>query len=121
MSFLIPLKKLIKELDKMWAEVIKARDGHKCVRCGKIEGLNAAHIFSRSLKSVRWSLWNGITLCGGCHIFWAHKNPVEFTEFVKQRLGEQKYELLRQEARCIVKVTREYLERIKFTLQSYNF
>lgn len=53
--------------DKLWADYIK-RPG-KCFRCGKTEGLQAAHIIPRAHRSTRWSLspQNGICLCHSCH------------------------------------------------------
>ena len=111
------LKQLKKSLDILWSELVKRRD-KQCIRCSKVERLNAAHIFSRSQKSVRWDLANGIALCSGCHIFWAHKNPVEFSEFVKKHLGVQKYEELRLKAKTLVKVDRAFLEKTMSELQS---
>jgi 5-methylcytosine-specific restriction endonuclease McrA len=84
-----------KKLDRLWSEAIKARDGYRCRRCGRTTNLQSAHIHSRSRKSTRHDLDNGLTLCGGrCHLFFAHKDPLQFAEFVKQELGEEKYTLL---------------------------
>ena len=41
---------------------------------------------------------NGIALCSGCHIFWAHKEPTDFTEWITEILGKTKYDLLRIKA-----------------------
>jgi hypothetical protein len=82
-----------RRLDKLWAEAIKLRDG-KCQRTGRTENLQAAHIFSRSQKSTRHDLLNGVCLSAGVHLFWAHKNPVEFTLWCQQRLGERLFTLL---------------------------
>lgn len=106
-----PSKKTLKnKLDKEISRIVRARG--KCAKCGKeeYEKLQAAHIFSRSNLSTRWDLDNLLCLCGGCHLFWAHKNPVEFTEFVRNYLGEYKYERLRQNATSIKKWTIEDLQ-----------
>lgn len=46
-------------------------------------------------------------LCSGHHTlsstFSAHKTPIEFTEWLKEYLGEEKYDELRAEARIIKK------------------
>jgi 5-methylcytosine-specific restriction endonuclease McrA len=83
------MKKVLKEsnIDAVFSKWIRARDG-KCLRCGKKDNLQCAHIFSRTARSVRWEPLNALTLCGGCHLFWAHKNPIEFTEFVQKLLGK---------------------------------
>jgi len=72
-------KKLIKKADKLWAELIKKRDGFKCQRChSESKQLNSCHFYSRARKSTRWDLRNGVCLCVGCH-FWGHQNPLEFS------------------------------------------
>lgn len=111
------LKTLKKSLDILWSQLVKMRD-RQCIRCGSSYRLQASHIFSRSQKSVRWDLDNGMSLCSGCHLFFWHKNPIEATEFIKNRLGEQKYEDLRLKARTIVKIDRNFLETTMSELQS---
>jgi len=94
--------KQIKKLDKLFSEYIRKRDG-KCLKCGKKTNLQTAHIHSRRHFNTRWDETNAVTLCVRCHLFWAHKEPVEFTEWVKKLLGEKKYENLKIRARTIVK------------------
>lgn len=107
---------ILKKCDKLWAACIKGRD-KRCMRCGVDRGLQAAHIFSRSQKSTRWDMRNGITLCYGCHIFWAHKNPVEFVEYIKTRLGSE-YEPLRLKAKEIsLSISGEQLLEVKKELE----
>lgn len=106
-----PLKTLKNKADKMWSLRIRERD-KKSVLSGKEEGLQACHIFSRHNSSTRWHLDNGITLTKGEHYFWAHKEIVEFVEFVKKHLGIERYEALRIRARQLVKVDRGYLESV---------
>lgn len=105
-------------LDNLWSGLIKNRDGNKCVRCGKDKYLNSHHIFSRSNRSTRWVLENGITLCAGCHTlsstFSAHKTPVEFVEWIKERNGETWYVDLRRLAATVDKSPiKEVLERLR--------
>lgn len=108
----------IKRLDDLWSEKIKERDGHKCVHCGKTSYLNSHHIFSRSKRSTRWYLPNGITLCVTCHTFSskfsAHKSPLEFILWIKERNGDDWYEDLRRQANTIDKNKNDYwLEKLK--------
>jgi len=97
-------KEIVKQLDNLWRVLINNRD-EKCVKCGKLTKLQAAHIFSRRNCGTRWLPENGLLLCVGCHLFWAHKEPIEFAEFVRQRLGEKEYELLRMKATKPTKFT----------------
>lgn len=91
--------------DKLWSIAVKDRDSWTCVRCGTsyIEGsrgLNAHHIFTRSRRSTRLMLLNGISLCTGCHSF-AHRNPLEFHAFVAELLGADQYAELQQLSRVL--------------------
>lgn len=93
--------KLIKKLDKIVSLIIRSK-GHSD-KSGKADNLQDCHIFSRSCMSTRWDLDNHICLTAGEHLFWAHKNPIEFTEWVKGFLGLEKYEALRVKAQTIKK------------------
>lgn len=74
--------KVKKKLDVIFSKVIRARD-KKCLKCGKRENLQCAHVSSRTHLAGRWNEMNAITLCTGCHLYWAHKEPVEFSEWLK--------------------------------------
>jgi hypothetical protein len=57
-------------------------------------GLQCAHGFSRSYKAVRWDRRNCFALCGGCHTYYTH-HPVEWDEWMRERLGHELYTELR--------------------------
>jgi len=71
------------KLDKVFSKVIRARD-KKCLKCGKQSSLQCAHIASRTHLAGRWNEMNAITLCTGCHLFWAHKEPLEFVAWLQK-------------------------------------
>ena len=100
-------KAVNKRKDDEWSRLVKERAGFKCEYCGKKDYLNSHHIFSRSNRSVRWDLDNGICLDSGCHVFSsvfsAHKTPAEFVEFIKDKRGEEWYQSLRVKAKSICK------------------
>ncbi|MFA5567954.1 MAG: HNH endonuclease [Trueperaceae bacterium] len=53
-----------------WREKVYARDGFACQCCGDGRGgnLHAHHIEAHAKnKSARWTVSNGVTLCGPCH------------------------------------------------------
>lgn len=90
--------------DKAWAEAVKERAGYRCERCGKSEHLNAHHAYGRrSHPSVRHDLENGVCLCAGCHLWWAHKEVLEFGDWFRKKLGKQRYEALRRRANEVAK------------------
>jgi hypothetical protein len=67
---------------------------------GRSQGLHASHIFSRAIKATRCDPINGLALCYGCHS-WGHRNPLEFHEWVKKKLGTEKYQALMERAKRI--------------------
>jgi hypothetical protein len=89
-------------LDNLWAKAVKIRAGDRCEYCGKITTLNSHHIFSRSNMATRWDVNNGVCLCVSHHVFGkmsAHKAPIEFVEWLKEKRGELWYEQLRAKAK----------------------
>ena len=95
-------------IDKLWADCVKLLAGVKCEYCGKDTSLNSHHIFSRSNMSLRWDLGNGICLCASHHVlglFSAHKSPLEFAEWIKEKRGIGWYDRLRQESKVLTKYT----------------
>jgi 5-methylcytosine-specific restriction endonuclease McrA len=112
-----PSKKTISnKLDKICSEIIRSKG--KCQRCGKRENLQTAHIFGRTYHNTRWDLENLLCLCPDCHINFAHKCPILFTEFVRKLLGEEKYELLKEKHNQITKYTTEDLQTKLSVLQA---
>ena len=103
-----------RKLDKLLSELVRKRGF--CEKCANRETLQAAHIFSRNKRSVRWDYkLNVLCLCAKCH-FWAHANPILFTELVRKHLGKTKYELIKKKARQIARYL-DY-ETIKFALEN---
>ena len=104
-----PNKKLDDSLDKLWSLLVKHRAGWRCEYCGSREKmLNSHHIYSRSNRSTRWDLENGVCLCVGHHTFStkfsAHKTPTEFTEWLYKEKGEAWMSDLRVKAHAIAKL-----------------
>lgn len=101
------MKNLKKACDTLWAEVVKAQAGYKCEFCKRPDTLNSHHVFSRSKSSTRHDVDNGVCLCVAHHTFSsgfsAHKTPVEFIEWLKERRGEAWYLKLRLRANQIYK------------------
>jgi hypothetical protein len=108
-----------KRLDDLWAKAVKKRARSRCEYCGKTTTLNSHHIFSRSNRATRWDVNNGVCLCVAHHVFGnmsAHKAPIEFVEWLKEKRGERWYDTLRQKAKTVARKPdkqqiREELER----------
>jgi 5-methylcytosine-specific restriction endonuclease McrA len=86
-------KQIEKEKDMDFSDIIKIRDGHKCVICGRSDHLNTHHIIPRENRATRHDLMNGITLCVLHHKFSLeispHKNAFEFFLWLKKNRPEQ--------------------------------
>lgn len=88
-------KKEMKELDKVWARNVFARDENKCQVCQKeVFGRNKHphHIIPKCFKGLRWDINNGITLCYQHHKvgkFAPHMNALWFTFWLKSRKRSQ--------------------------------
>lgn len=100
--------------DRLFSEFIRSQG--VCEWCGRSNNvqLQCAHIFSRRYLVTRWEPINAVCLCAGCHRK-AHDQPVEFTEFVKEYLGEEIYNELRHTAKTKVdkNIYENLVERIK--------
>ncbi len=109
---------------ELWSQYVKNRD--KCCQyCGRTDYLNAHHIYSRSNQWLRFEEDNGITLCAGHHTmsssFAAHKTPLEFIEWLEQKIWSKKYNELRSKARKVTKIDEEYLRnKINFFQNGLN-
>ena|SRR3990167_3267414 len=105
----------IDKCDKLWSELVRARDG-KCAYCGKKEYLAAHHIFGRSNSATRFLLENGISLCPSHHVFSpqfsAHRTEQDFRIWVKKLLGSKYRELekLSHTIKSREKARKEFLE-----------
>ena len=121
-------KGIDKKLDDSWAILVKLKAGMKCEVCHKSRNLNSHHIYSRSKKSTRWHVKNGVCLCVGCHVFSskfsAHKTPTEFTEWLNENKGTDYMDRLRLRANTVSKLhpfeKKILLEELQKEIKSYE-
>jgi hypothetical protein len=88
----------IHECDRLFSLIIRSRG--RCENCYRVPTrvvLQCAHGFPRRYRSVRWDERNAFCLCSGCHVFYTYR-PLEWTDWMKARMGEELYEELRREA-----------------------
>jgi hypothetical protein len=99
-----PRKELVKKLDTVCSQYIRARD-KRCVVCGSTEKLTNGHLFSRTSYSTRWDY----TKDGNCHCQCAPCNyrhefdPFPFTSWYIRKFGKAKWEKLHQRYRTVRK------------------
>lgn len=79
--------------DRAWADLVKDRDGRKCVICGSSERLNAHHIIVRENHETKFDVMNGLSLCPKHHFFCrqvsAHNNPIGLFIWLEKNRTEQ--------------------------------
>lgn len=103
-------KQLEKECMNLWQKIVKLRAGNKCEFpcCNKTEYLNAHHIYSRSRRSVRYDIDNGICLCAGHHSLnndSAHKNPDFKETIIKNKVRTKNFwDILERKAKIPAKL-----------------
>jgi hypothetical protein len=86
----------LRDVDALFSRYIRGRDG-ACVRCGKLDRLQAAHVISRRYHGTRYDEGNCHALCIYCHM-WETHHPLEGQEFWKSFLGPDVFEALRARA-----------------------
>ena len=122
--------------DSLFSKCIRLRDG-RCIAegyisptgfegCSHDETHQAAHIYSRSYRSMRWNPLNCICLCASHHMYFT-KAPLEWQSFLVAALGEpwmeELMELKRGHSRikipkCEEKAFREYFRKVLDELQT---
>ena len=87
---------LIKNNDRLWSKIVKAKAGHKCELCGIEDDSLIAHhwVVSRKSKINRWNTDNGLCLCWMCH-FIAHNFPENFSALLISIKGRDWYTKVR--------------------------
>jgi len=119
--------------DVWFSKAVRARDGG-CMYCGLTETNEAAHIYGRRNKAVRWSLDNAVTLCHHHHRMFT-ESPCHFVSWLESLYGETHMEILREKSQAIFKTTKQiraeiakhYRDQVRaheqdpsFTFTSYN-
>ena len=92
-----------KKCDKLLQMVVMARDifcrGRLCTK----PSVAAHHLFGRKNKATRYNPECSWGLCLECHQQ-AHLNPREFREFVRSKIGQERYIYLEAVSREVVRL-----------------
>lgn len=83
------------QLDTEWSAKVKELAGGVCEMCGKVDRLQSHHVFTRSIKAVRWNTDNGVCLCAGHHLFMAHKRPEAFRDWIIGKRGQEWFDRIK--------------------------
>ena len=94
---------MIKELDKITSLRVRENADWTCERCKTpykppTRGLQCSHYFSRRYIGTRFNLDNLMALCYFCHQLYETDKQGEYTQKMKDRIGEQALDKLRIDA-----------------------
>jgi hypothetical protein len=89
--------------DAAFSKCVKIAVGYRCQRCGVIygeghRGLHCSHYIGRGNWSVRFEPANAWAHCYGCHSHIGSR-PAEFRDWVIERIGDGRHELLIERSR----------------------
>jgi hypothetical protein len=88
-------QKVKQTCDYLWSQIIKISNPICWFKDCSEPSIDACHVMSRVHFATRWNVSNGM---GGCrsHHRWETDNPKEAKPLVRDFIGEEKYEELRQ-------------------------
>ena len=107
--------------DVAFSKAVRLSRGMRCENCGRNDGqIECCHIIGRREKTVRWDTLNAVALCHSCHRAFT-ENPLDFTAWLREHVGEAQLEILSEKRRGIFKATdaerkliaKHYREQIK--------
>lgn len=106
---------LEKKLDKIVSEMVRERDNWTCQRCHtrytpKNNALHCSHYYSRRYRGTRWDMNNLIALCYGCHKMVEGDKQGWYTDYMRELLGDEVFEMLRIKAYAVTKFSVQDLE-----------
>ena len=98
---------------------VRERDEFTCRKCGRQDKrVECAHIYSRKNRALRWEPTNATSLCYYCHLQWSHREPLEFAEWIKEQLGEERFAELTRKAKGAAAKTSIDLEAVNQRLDA---
>tara|TARA_R100001244_G_scaffold6778_1_gene8826 strand:+ start:195 stop:629 length:435 start_codon:yes stop_codon:yes gene_type:complete len=96
-------------LDKAFSMLVRERDDYNCQICGMNFRhdpgfLDCSHHVGRARGNTRWYPDNASSKCRTCHGK-MDLNPLEHSDWVRKRLGTDRYEKLKHMAGQLLKLT----------------
>lgn len=81
-------QKKIDILDDEFSDLVRQKG--RCEKCGTTNNLQCAHIYAKGdHPALRYDILNVLCLCTRCHMFWGHRNPADFIEWVQTHFPER--------------------------------
>ena len=105
-------------LDKIFSDLVRERADWTCECCGreyperKGMGLHCSHYWGRRNRATRWYGDNCFAHCFACHQRLGG-NPHDFADWVRNQLGDTRYDELKLRANGVRKYTKADKEDMK--------
>ena len=103
------------KLNGLLRELIKKRDGYRCLRCdkdGEHNVLHSSHIYPKgSNRGLEFDLDNLKFLCFHCHYYWWHKHPIEAGDWIKRKLPKNRLRRLANKKEQVIKMDYKKLKK----------
>lgn len=106
------IAKLKKDLDAVFSQYIRKRDGGRCFTCGKIDDVKKmqnGHFVQRHYLATRYDERNNHCQCIGCNLF-KNGNMAEYAERLCKKYGPEILEQLNLKKHSLVKYNRAWYE-----------
>ena len=98
--------------DAAFSTAVRMSRNHTCEHCQRTDGkMEAAHIYGRANKSVRWDTMNILCLCFRCHLDFTG-NPLDFETWLKGYFGNGYLDILNEKRHRIQKTTAAYRKEV---------
>lgn len=102
----------ISAADSAFSKAARMSRNNTCEHCKRTDGkMEAAHIYGRANKSVRWDTLNILCLCFRCHLDFT-ANPLDFETWLKRYVGQGYLDILNEKRHQIQKDTAAYRKEV---------
>jgi hypothetical protein len=91
---------IIDKLDAITSEIVRTRDGYKCVMCGSKNRPQNGHVFSRRANALKWDIrhdGNCHTQCATHNFLHSQKDSYPYWKWYQDKFGEDRFHELRRE------------------------
>ena len=112
----------INKLRTEYSRLIHIRDNNTCQKCGgQGDRLNTSHIYPKgAYPSMQFLPENSKLLCFRCHLFFWHRDPIEAQKWIREYLGLEKYDKLRERSQITVSVNEVFLKQTEIKLKEFE-
>lgn len=96
------MKIKLRKTDRLFSRIVRILYNFTCQKCGRVysrdgdlHNLGVSHYYGRSRESTRFDLENVTLLCNlPCHHRWGGEERADYTQYMKERLGQVGFDLL---------------------------